>query len=226
MFLGAVLTQGMPKEDNIVLYVVNPFTHATALADICAAFSSLFQKYVADADTQQTRQLNDLVLQIVPCDFVMSAESLVVPPQTRYLSLALEVYSRCPPKPLSTSLAGCAPPVLLADSIPRSINFRLAPENSSPLQDGRCLHIAFSKSLDQRWVSVAWSDTSGNLQRNISYCLRFRNASASSSLSDVRNAIWTATKEMLDKARARWRIMLAYTDTVDQEEIDSKNINS
>ncbi|PLB41339.1 uncharacterized protein BDW47DRAFT_66747 [Aspergillus candidus] len=218
---GAVLTQGVPKEGNIVLYIVNPFTHATALADICAAFWSLFQQYAAAADTQQTRQLNELVLQIVPSDFMMSAESLVVPPQTQYLNLALEVYSRCHPKPLSTSLTGCAPPVLLADSIPRSINFRLAPEKSSPLQDGRCLHIACSRSQDQRWLGVAWTDTSGNLQRNISYCLRFRNASAYTAMSDIRNEIWKATREMLDRAQARWRVMLAYTDTVDQEEIDA-----
>lgn len=222
MLVGSALSNGLPSTESFVIYVINPFTHAAALADICAAFSQLFQKYVAGTDKQHTGQLNEVVLQIIPISFVMSPASIVVPPQSEYLSLALEVYSRCPPKDSVSSLVHCAPPVLLTEPTLRVINFKLAPERLSPLQDGKSLHVACSRSLDQRWITVAWSDNTGALQRTMSYCLRFRNSSAVRSILDVRNEIWTATQTIMDTIQARWRIVIASTEAVDQEELDSE----
>ncbi|PYH91949.1 hypothetical protein BO71DRAFT_384516 [Aspergillus ellipticus CBS 707.79] len=220
--LGSAFLRSPPNKDSsLVIYIINPFTHAAASVDICSAFWFLFQKYVADADKQQAQQLNELVLQILPIDFVMSPESLVVPPQAEYLNLALEVYSRCPPKSFQPSLVNCAPPVLLADPIPRSIGFRLSSEGSSPLQEGKCLHIACSRSLDQRWISVAWSDSTGALQRNMSYCLRFRNSLATRTLLEVRGEIWRATRDIMERIQARWRVVIVNTDPVDQDEVDT-----
>ncbi|OOF98939.1 hypothetical protein ASPCADRAFT_127527 [Aspergillus carbonarius ITEM 5010] len=220
--LGSAFLNTPPSKDsNLVVYIVNPFTHAAALVDICSAFWSLFQKYIADADRKQARQLNELVLQIIPIDFVTATGSLVVPPQADYLNLALEVYSRCPPKSTQPSLVNCAPPVLLAEPLPRSIGFKLSSEGSSPLQEGKCLHIACSRSLDQRWISVAWSDNFGALQRTMSYCLRFRNSLISRPLVEVRNEIWRATRDIMDRVQARWRVVIVNTDPVDQEEVDT-----
>ncbi|KAL4895078.1 mediator complex subunit 13 C-terminal-domain-containing protein [Aspergillus ambiguus] len=219
--LGTALLNSPPSNDNLVIYIINPFSHAAALVDICSAFWSLFQKYVAATDKQQTPQLDEMVLQIVPIDFIMSTESLVVPPQTQYLNLALEVYSRCPPKDQPASLVDCAPPVLITEPLPKTINFRLASEKLSPLQEGKCLHIASSRSQDQRWISVAWSDNTGTLQRTMSYNVRFRNASASRSLQDVRGEILGATRDIMERIQARWRIILVSSDPVDQDEVDS-----
>lgn len=202
--------------------MINPFTHAAALADICAAFWQLFQKYVSGTDKQQSGQADELVLQIIPMGFIVSPESIVVPPQPEYLSLALEVYSRCPPRDAASNLLYCAPPVLLAEPAPKNINFKLASEKSSPLQDGKSLHIACSKSLDQRWITVAWSDNTGIIQRTMSYCLRSRSSIAARSISDVRNEIWSATQTILDRIQARWRVILVNTDPIDQDELDSK----
>ncbi|PYH46564.1 uncharacterized protein BP01DRAFT_316628 [Aspergillus saccharolyticus JOP 1030-1] len=220
--LGSALTKSPPgKENNLVVYIVNPFAHAAALVDICSAFWSLFQRYVADTDKQQARQLNELVLQIIPIDFLVSNDSLIVPPQAEYLNLALEVYSRCPPKLPHSSQVNGAPPMLLAEPLPKIINFKLSSEKTSPLQEGKCLHVACSRSQDQRWMSVAWSDNTGALQQTMSYCLRFRNSSAVRSIAEVRNEIWCATKDIMDRSQARWRVIVANTDPVDQEEVDT-----
>ncbi|KAB8262678.1 mediator complex subunit 13 C-terminal-domain-containing protein [Aspergillus pseudonomiae] len=219
--LGTALLKGSPSNDSLVIYIINPFAHASALVDICSAFWCLFQKYITDTGKQQARQLNEVVLQIIPISFIMSTGSVVVPPQTQYLNLALEIYSRCPPKALQSSLVNCAPPVLLAEPLPRTISFRLASEKTSPLQEGKCLHIAYSKSQDQRWISVAWSDNSGALQRTISYNLRYRNASAVRSISDVRSEIWVATKDIVDRIQARWKVFVVSTEPVDQDEVDA-----
>ncbi|KKK21604.1 hypothetical protein ARAM_004123 [Aspergillus rambellii] len=219
--LGTALLNGPPSKDNIVVYIINPFLHAASLVDICFAFWSLFRRYIADADKQQTKQFDELVLQVIPMSFVASPESLVVPPQPEYLSLALEVYSRCPPKPVQSSLLSCAPPVLIAEPLPGSIGFRLVSERSSPLQEGKCLHIACSRSQDQRWVSVAWSDNTGALQRSMSYCVRFRNSIAPRTIFTVRNEIWAATIDIMEKNQARWRVIIVSTENVDQDEHDT-----
>ncbi|KAJ5755637.1 hypothetical protein N7533_005180 [Penicillium manginii] len=218
--LGTELAQAPPDTDNCVVYIVNPFPHAAALVDICAAFWRLFQQLAADADWQQTRQLNDVVLQIIPLEFIVSEDSMVVPTQPEYLNLALEVYSRCRPKDADPSPFVCAPAIVLADPAPKSIGFRLAPERGSPLQDGRSLHLALSRSSDQRWISAAWSDGTGSLQMAMSYCLRYRSRSAPRPIADVRNEIWATTKHIMENYQARWKLVLVNTEPMDTDDIE------
>ncbi|KAL1882601.1 hypothetical protein Plec18167_003018 [Paecilomyces lecythidis] len=218
--LGSILARRPPTKDNYVIYIVNPFENVAALADICAAFLHLFQKYIGAADRQDTRQLNELVLQIVPMSFIWSPLWVVVPTQSEYLNLALEVYNRCPPRDQASGSMGCAPPLLLAEPTPRSINFKLISERISPLQEGKCLHISFSRSIDQRWVTVAWSDSTGSFQVALSYCVRSKGSSVARAISEVRHEIWETTKDIIDRTQARWRVLLAKTEPVDQEEIE------
>lgn len=159
-------------------------------------------------------------------DFIFSGEYMVVPKQADYLKLAFEVYGRCRPKDAESMPVVCAPAVLLADPVPKSINFRLAAEKLSPLQDGRSLHIACSKSSDQRWISVAWSDGTGSIQTTMSYCLRYRNKSATRSITEVRNEIWATTKDIMDRFQARWRVILANTEPMDADDVEGELLSA
>ncbi|KAJ5525586.1 hypothetical protein N7494_012236 [Penicillium frequentans] len=219
--LGTDLSQYSPSTDNCVIYIINPFPHAAALADICAAFWNLFQQMAADADRQQGQPINEVALQIIPMDFIMSENSMVVPTQTEYLNLALEVYSRCRPKDTSSGPLLGAPAVLLADPLPKAINFRLAPDKGSPLQDGRSLHIAYSKSSDQRWLSVAWSDSSGSLQTSMSYCLRYRNRGTARAIAEVRNEVWATTRHIMERFQAQWKVILVNSEPIDPDEVEA-----
>ncbi|KAJ5923215.1 hypothetical protein N7454_008460 [Penicillium verhagenii] len=219
--LGTDLSQYSPSTENCVVYIVNPFPHSAALTDICAAFWNLFQQMAADVDRQQGQPINEVALQIIPMEFIMSEDSMVVPPQTDYLNLALEVYSRCRPNDSDSSPLLGAPALLLADPIPKAINFRLAPDKGSPLQDGRSLHIAYSRSPDQRWLSVAWSDSSGGLQTSMSYCLRYRNRGTARPISEVRNEIWATTRHIIEKFQAQWKVILVNTEPIDPDEVEA-----
>lgn len=221
-FVGRALATSRSSKESIVLYIINPFAHAAALADVCAAFWQLFQIYAAEVDKDQTLPVDELVLQIIPMSFVMAPDSVIVPSQAEYLSLALEVYSRCPPTDPGSCLIDSAPPVVLEESFLKGINFKLTSETLSPLMEGRCLHVACSRSLDQRWITVAWSNNTGSLQRTMSYCLRFRDSSVSRGIGDVRNEIWTATRDIVEKIHARWRVIIVHTEPVDQEDVDGK----
>ncbi|KAJ5595194.1 Mediator complex subunit Med13 [Penicillium hispanicum] len=219
--LGFYLSQSPSSLDNRVVYIINPFPHAAALADICVAFWQLFQQLVADTNRRQARQIDDVVLQIVPMNFIISEDSMVIPAQTDYLNLALEVYNRCCPRDADSSPLLSAAAVLLVESLPKTIHFRLAADQGSPLQDGRSLHIACSKSLDQRWLSVAWSDGTGSIQTSMSYCLRYRNGGSTRMVSEVRGEIWSTTKHIMDKLQARWRVVLVHTEAVDADEVEA-----
>lgn len=218
--LGSDLSESSLTMNNCVVYIINPFPHAAALADICAAFWYYFQQLVAGVDHRERWHVNDVALQIIPMEFIFSRDSAVVPTQANYLNLALEVYSRCRPKDAEPNPVLCAPAILLADPLPKSINFRLAPEELSPLQDGRSLHIACSKSSDQRWISAAWSDGTGSIQTTMSYCLRYRGKAAARAGVEVRNEIWATTKHIMDKFQGRWNVILANTEPMDADDVE------
>lgn len=221
---GSELSQSLPSADNCVVYIINPFKHASALADICSAFWQLFQQLVADSEHRQTRPVDELVLQIIPLEFIMSSETMVVPPQSDYLNLALEVYGRCRPMDTDTTSLLCTPPILLADSLPTGISFQLASERASPLKDGRTLHIACSRSLDQRWISVAWSDVPGSIQRTMSYCTKYRQSGGSSRpISEVRQEIWATTRHIMNKLQARWKVQLVTTEPMEPDEVEGND---
>jgi mediator of RNA polymerase II transcription subunit 13, fungi type len=216
------LSKASAGQHSFVIYIINPFIHAAAVVDICSAFLYLFQKYLGDPDHRpHTRKFHcDLILQIIPMHFISSPSSIVVPTQTEYLHLALEIYNRCPPRDAASAITGCAPPLLVAEPAPKSITFKLAPERNSPFQEGKSLHLAVSRSIDQRWITAAWSDNSGSFQLTMSYCLRVRGSAATRTLSEARNEIWETTKDIMEKTQTRWKVLLARDEPTDQEEID------
>lgn len=219
--LGTALSKAPPTRENFVIYIINPYTHGAAFVDICSTFLQLFHKYVGDVDKNYAKsQLNEIILQIIPLNFVFSPTSMVVPTQSQYLNLALEVYSRCPPKDANSGIIGYAPPVVLADAVPKSINFKVTSERFSPFQEGRCLHVAISRSIDQRWISVAWSDNSGSCQITMSYCVRTRGSNVNRVISEVRQEIWEATKDLMERTQTRWKVLLVRTEPIEQEEIE------
>ncbi|KAH8704950.1 mediator complex subunit 13 C-terminal-domain-containing protein [Talaromyces proteolyticus] len=220
--LGSALSKAPSVRENFVIYVINPFTHGAAFADICSAFLHLLHKYIGDVDKNNAKsQMNELVLQIVPMSFVSSPTSIAVPTQLQCLSLALEVYSRCPPKVANSRITNYAPPVLLADNVPKNLHFKVTSERISPFQEGRCLHLAVSRSVDQRWISAAWSDSSGSCQILMSYCVRVRGSNVNRILSEVRQEIWETTKDIMDRTQTRSKIFLVRTEPIDQEEIEA-----
>ncbi|KAK2831991.1 hypothetical protein FQN49_006964 [Arthroderma sp. PD_2] len=204
---------------SIVVYIVNPFKISAATVDICAAFLRLFHKYVEEADKRTPRHLNELVLQIIPSDFIAVGGSLVIPTQTEYLRLALEVYSRCPPHEPVSDMFGCAPAFTLASPIPKVIPFKLTTDEGSPMDAGQPYHVAYSISSDQRWVTAAWTDNLGQRQLTLSYSLREATSRTCRSMSEVRQDIWQTTTDMTGLSRGRWRVVIARDEPMDEEEV-------
>jgi mediator of RNA polymerase II transcription subunit 13, fungi type len=213
-----------------VIYITNPFTQGSVTADICAAFLALFHKYRHGIDAEQEAP-NELVLQIVPLGFLASSESLVVAAQSDYIKLALEVYDRCPPKPngveKESSLIQYGPATVLAKPVPKTIDFqRTADATPSLLKEGSSLHLAYAQSLDSRWITAAWTDTTGSFQTTLSYCLQQKGSSASRPLAEILEDIWEATCEIMQADQIEWHLMLVKEGVMTLEEVESAFIHS
>ncbi|KAM5450724.1 mediator of RNA polymerase II transcription subunit 13 [Microsporum audouinii] len=217
--LGTALSNITMNNKSIVVYIVNPFKIGAATVDICVAFLRLFHKYIEEADKRATRRLNELVLQIIPSDFITANDSLVIPTQNDYLRLALEVYSRCPPHEPVLDMFGCAPAFTLAAPIPKVIPFRLTIDEGSPMDTSQPYHVAYSVSYDQRWVTAAWTDSIGLRQLTLSYSLREDISRTCRSMSEVRDDIWQTTVDMTGLSRGRWRVVIARDEPMDAEEV-------
>ncbi|EFR04962.1 hypothetical protein MGYG_07965 [Nannizzia gypsea CBS 118893] len=217
--VGTAMSNLSMNNKTAVVYIVNPFKIGAAMVDICAAFLRLFHKYVEEADKRAVRRLNELVLQIIPSDFIAGDDSLVIPTQNEYLRLALEVYSRCPPQQPISDMFGAAPAFSLAPSVPKMIPFRLTAEEGSPMDAGKACHVAYSVSQDQRWVTAAWCDNLGLRQLTLSYSLRQDVSHTCRPLSEVREDIWQVTVDMTGMSCCRWRVVIAKDEPMDTEEI-------
>ncbi|KAK6080623.1 Mediator of RNA polymerase II transcription subunit 13 [Seiridium cupressi] len=215
--LSDVLSHLTVKETNFVVFFVCPNNVPGPLVESCHAFHQLFERYKKLLYSSRKSIENDLVLQLVPMDFVASANSLPNPSPLDYAKLMVEVYDRC------TLFGGDmpAPAIVLEQTIPRMIDFKLSTAPSaSLLHENTCLHIAYAQSVDERWITAAWTDNRGSQQMTASYCLGRKGKAISTPLSTVSQEIWETTREMISTWKVHWRIIITKCGVMEQGEME------
>jgi len=215
--VGILLAAGSISETNFVIYYVYDSESPELLVPICSAFHNLFEVYKESLDNEKLPISNELVFQLVPMNFITSKASLVVPPPTEYTRLAMEVYDRCVDLNTGTSV----PSIILEQPLPRIIDFKLTPyPSASPLQENSCMHVAYANSLDDRWVTAAWTDNTGSRQMTASYCLGRRNSPLTTTFNSVAREIWETTMGIIAIRKVHWRILIAKSGVMDPPEIE------
>jgi len=206
-----------PEEKNIVVYFVYPVDNAPLLVHICSSFQSLFNVYRKNLQDRKTKSYNELVLQLIPLDFISSPTSIVAPSPSEYARLAMEVYDRC----VDFTSSSSSPGIMLEQPLPKSIDFKLnVTPSASVLQENTCLHIAYAQSIDDRWITAVWTDNRGTQQMTASYCLGRKNEPISRPFSEIANEIWETTLDFVSHKKIHWRIMIARVGVMDPSEID------
>ncbi|QSZ36148.1 hypothetical protein DSL72_007273 [Monilinia vaccinii-corymbosi] len=215
--LSKNLSSMTTEEKNIVVYFIYPVDNSSLLVQICDAFRLLFNFYRKALSEKKLKAVNELVLQLVPLDFLAAPNSLVVPSPAEYSRLAMEVYDRCVDFASSSTTAA----ILLEKPLPRTVDFKLL-ANPSPalLQENSCLHIAYTQSIDERWISAAWSDNQGTKQMTASYCLGRKNEPFTLPFGNIANEIWETTLNLISSKKVHWRVIIAKTSVMAQSEID------
>ncbi|KAH6679295.1 mediator complex subunit 13 C-terminal-domain-containing protein [Halenospora varia] len=205
------------EEKNFVVYFVYPTNDASLLVHICSAFQHLFNLFRKALTDKKAKPSNELVLQLVPLDFIASPTSIVVPLPSDYARLAMEVYDRC----IDFTSSSSSPAIMLEQPLPRGIDFKLnANPSAAVLQENSCFHIAYAQSIDDRWITAVWTDNRGTQQMTASYCLGRKNEPISMPFAEVAHEIWETTLDFIASKKIHWRIMIARVGVMDPTEIE------
>jgi len=204
---------------NLVLFFVYTPEVVASMVECCAAFNEIFEGYRKTLTNKKLPVLNELVLQLIPQSLVASSSSIPMPSPTDLSKLALEVYDRC--MSFGGGSAMPSPAVVLEQTTPRLIDFKLSPNPSaSVLHENTCLHIGYAQSIDERWITVAWTDNTGSQQMTTSYCLGRKGKALATPLADVIHEIWATTRELISAWKVHWRIIVAKSGVMDAQEIE------
>lgn len=213
-----LLCQGLrasaDSEKNIVIYFVYSPTNPSSIVEACTSFRQLSEAYSSSMSGKKTA-LNELVLQLIPLDFVSASSSVVIQPPDELAKLCLETYDRC------TLFGGPmpAPSIMLEEVAPRCIEFSVTPNPSpSVIHENSCIHVAYAKSVDGRWITATWTDSRGRQQMMASYCLGRKGRTPSTPFTDVAHEIWETTHDLISMWRVHWRVIITKCGAMEAEE--------
>lgn len=204
------------SEKNLVLFFVYSPQYPASIIEACTAFQHFFDYYKKTVHSNPDVPLNELVLQLVSLDNVSSPTSLVVSRPNELIRQCIETYDRC----TSFSTMMPAPAIMLEQPVPRHVNFECSPRASASLMhEHSCMHVAYAQSVDEQWVTAAWTDDRGRQQATASYCLGRKGKPLSLSMNEVAHEIWESTMELISTWKVQWRIVIAKCGTLDADEI-------
>ncbi|KAK3303523.1 mediator complex subunit 13 C-terminal-domain-containing protein [Chaetomium strumarium] len=215
--LAMALSSAPMSGKNFVVYAAYAPESPSSVVDACSTFQEVFEHYKRCMVDRRKQITNELVLQLVPLDVVASETSLVVMSPSDCTRLCLETYDRC------TLFGGPmpAPAIMLECALPRGIDFKLAATPSpNLLRENSCIHVAYARSVDERWVTTAWTDNRGSTQATASYCLGRRGKPMSRQLAEVVHEIWETTHDLISTCKVHWRVVITKSGPMDQQEME------
>ncbi|SPO04863.1 uncharacterized protein DNG_07548 [Cephalotrichum gorgonifer] len=202
-------------EKNFVIFFIYSPTNPSSIVEACTSFRQLSEAY--SSSISKNAPSNELVLQLVPLDFVAAPSSIVIQPPAELLKLCLETYDRC------TMFGGPmpAPSIMLEQVGPRFMEFGLSPTPSaSIMHENSFIHVAYAPSVDGRWITAAWTDSRGRQQMTASYCLGRKGARPSTPFNDVAHEIWETTHDLISIWRVHWRVVITKCGAMGADEAD------
>lgn len=214
------MTELSATDTNVVVFFMYSARHPGTIVEACIAFQRFFGLYKRQLMGKRETAKNEIVLQLVSADVLSNATSLVVTPSAELVKLCMETYDRC------TLFGGNmpAPAIRLEQPLPRIIDFKLSPAPSSSLvRENSCIHIAYARSIDGRWVTAAWTDDRGNEQATAAYCLGRKGEPEARTMNEVANEIWETTVELISTWKVHYRIIMTKCGPMEENEIDFWN---
>ncbi|GAB0131701.1 hypothetical protein EsDP_00000162 [Epichloe bromicola] len=215
--LRGALSNLTATDTNVVVYFVYSPSNPGTIVEACAAFQRFFDSHQKELSIKKEPVTNELVLQLVSADALSSPTSLVVTPSQDLVGLCMETYDRC------TLFGGLmpAPAIRLEQPLPRIIDFKLVHTPSASLiRENSCIHVAYAQTVDERWITAAWTDDRGNQQATASYCMRRKQRPASRSMNEVAHEMWESTLDLISAWKVHWRIIITKCGPMDQHEVE------
>lgn len=212
---------------TIVVYIVNPFCAISSLPRLCECFLQCFERYASSAKTYTQENPSDLVLKIIPIGLVASNTTIAVPSPNQYISLAKDVYDRCPIESSTGDLSPYASASLiqLAENIPKTLSFRLTADPTTSLSmDHETLHVGYSWKSDSQWLCSSITDNLGTLRWNASYSFGDTVSNAWPTLTHFIREIWSGVVDVIGRSSHKYSVYVVKDQPIDQKEIDGTEI--
>lgn len=215
--LRAAISNLPGTDTNIVVYFVYSPNNPGTIVEACTAFQKFFESYQQALATKREAPKNEVVLQLISADTISSPTSMVITPCSDLVKLCTEMYDRC------TLFGGPmpAPAIRLEQPLPRIIDFKLSNVPSSSLiRENSCIHVAYARSTDGRWVTAAWTDDRGNEQATAAYCLGRKGQTESRTMNEVTNEIWETTIDLISAWKVHYRIIVTKCGPNEEGEVE------
>lgn len=233
--LGSTLGSAMPENVHIVIYMINPATHLASHLDLSRCFSKLKAAYstspMALGPRASDKTRARLVLQLMPIEHVLRSTSFGGCLKFGLKEIAFSVYSKChsivsrqhqttisskqDPHPVSDLYA---PPFVLSKPVPSQIHFKLKKAISafpSILESHAVLHMAYTFSLDKRWMIIVWTDNRGEM---VEFAV-LDNHRHHLPLSSVFEEAWIRTKQISKRTGFAWTFVICKMGLVFEDEL-------
>ncbi|KAI1260196.1 hypothetical protein F5Y18DRAFT_406572 [Xylariaceae sp. FL1019] len=212
-----LLSTASVEQTTFVLFFVYSPEVPSSIVECCAAFNEIFEGYRKILASKRLPIINEIALQLIPQNLIASTTSVPMPTPADLSRLALEIYDRC------STFGGSSPSpaVILEQPPPRIIDFKVvANPSASVLHENMCLHVAYAQSVDDRWITAAWTDNRGSQQLTSSYCLGRKGKPIATSMTEVIQEIWATTVELISTWKVHWRIIVTKCGAMDAHETE------
>lgn len=224
---GIWLGRQKHQKGPTIIYMLNPLNDERGLPMLCRAFLKIFESYSIAVKDSRVDEPNDLVLQVIPSVLVASPDFIPIPSPKQYRRIAFDVYDRCGPTTEKERRRRpqyhCAPAARLAIRIPKSIDFKLTPENSAlDLHSDNSIHVAYSWDPETSWLTASWTDMVGIVSWNACYCSRDEKQWSWQSFGKTANEIWGTTLAMSQSRSGPSNILICKDSGIHNLELESK----
>ncbi|KAI9278643.1 mediator complex subunit 13 C-terminal-domain-containing protein [Phascolomyces articulosus] len=237
--LGTALghTGTLPPErgiSNIVIYLMNPSSQLSSNLDLSRCFSKILSSYAEAAKHHPTRSnftTHQFVMQIIPLNHALRLDQTCT--MVTLKDIAFSIYSQCHSLEDRLDYDGkrslssfYTPPWVIApqppDSIKLSIDKPIVKFPTIVVDPTATLHMAYSFSLDRRWMVIVWSDHRGELLEFA--VLEIQSVSSKmpvSPLVKVFTEAWTRTRNIARRTGISWSYVLAKIGLIFESELQA-----
>ncbi|KAI7891231.1 mediator complex subunit 13 C-terminal-domain-containing protein [Mucor mucedo] len=195
-----------------VIYMVNPGLHISSYLDMCRCFYKLKESYMQISGKNDDSKI---VLQLMPIDHVLRPSAFGGYQMLGLKDIAFSIYAKCPSivsnkRNPNLTAEIYAPAFVLKKPIPRSIDFKLNDIRAFPvlLEKEAKLHMAYCFSYNRAWMSIVWTDGSGEL---LEYALFPRKSAYKEA--------WERTLDIAKRTAFPWTVQITKVGLMFNEEL-------
>lgn len=205
--LGFWIQDTYHVSQRIIIYIVDSFDAPEALPVICQSFQSLLNSIGAP----HVGRHHNVALQTISLATLVDVSRSPYSHPRSAAALAHEVYGRFRPQPglnpRSWTALHSGASITLAETVQTSVQFQLTDNLSAEtLLVPTTLHLAYSVSPEQAWITACWTDSTGSNQHVASY-----KVTAASSLLDIVSEMFHTSISVMQTRKVKWTLYISKT---------------